>query len=81
MMDLFESKMKRLEEIVERLEEREIPLGESLSLFEEGVALVRELDGILQGAEGKIRMLMEDLRLKELPRDEIEKGDEGDESR
>jgi len=80
-MDLFESKMKRLEEIVERLEEREIPLGESLSLFEEGVALVRELDGILQGAEGKIRMLMEDLRLKELPRDEIEKGDEGDESR
>jgi len=80
-MDLFESKMKRLEEIVERLEEREIPLGESLSLFEEGVALVRELDNILQGAEGKIRMLMEDLRLKELPRDEIEKGDEGDESR
>jgi len=80
-MDLFESKMKRLEEIVERLEEREIPLGESLSLFEEGVALVRELDGILQGAEGKIRMLMEDLRLKELPWDETGKGDEGDEIR
>jgi len=65
-MDPYEKKMTRLEEIVERLEERDIPLGEALALFEEGVGLVRELDTILHGAEGKIRELMDDLRLRDL---------------
>jgi exodeoxyribonuclease VII large subunit len=65
-MDPYEMKMARLEEIVERLEERDIPLGEALALFEEGVGLVRELDTILHGAEGKIRELMDDLRLRDL---------------
>ena len=72
-MDHFEKKMARLEEIVERLEERDIPLGEALSLFEEGVSLVRELDTILHGAEGKIRELMEDLRLRDLDAGDPEK--------
>ena len=37
----FETAMKRLEEIVRTMERGELPLEESLKLFEEGTALVR----------------------------------------
>lgn len=74
-MEPFEKKMARLEEIVERLEERDIPLGEALALFEEGVALVREVDTILHGAEGKIRELMDDLRLRDMDAEKSEESD------
>lgn len=74
-MEPFEKKMARLEEIVERLEERDIPLGEALALFEEGVVLVREVDTILHGAEGKIRELMDDLRLRDMDAERSEESD------
>ncbi len=63
-MNTYEEKMKRLEEIVERLEMRDVPLNEALEIFEEGVRLVREIDAMLHGAEGKIQKLMEGLRLQ-----------------
>lgn len=65
-MKTFEKKMKRLEEIVEKLEDRDINLNKSLELFEEGVKLIKELEGLLNDAEGKIEQLMENLEVKEV---------------
>ncbi len=39
----FEQKLGRLEEIVARLERGDAPLADSLTLFEEGTALIRTL--------------------------------------
>ena len=56
----FEGALERLEEIVRKLEEGEIPLEESLKLFEEGVKLSRLCDQKLQAAERRIEILMKD---------------------
>lgn len=53
----FEAAISRLEEIVRALESGSTPLDESLSLFEEGVALVKLCNERLDGAEQKIKML------------------------
>ena len=54
----FEASMKRLEEIVRAMERGEMPLEESLKLFEEGTALVRACGSMLDEAEMKIVQLM-----------------------
>ncbi len=54
----FEAAMKRLEEIVRTMERGELPLEESLKLFEEGTALVRSCTAQLDEAEMKIVKLM-----------------------
>ena len=54
----FEAAMKRLEEIVRTMERGELPLEESLKLFEEGTALVRGCAKQLDEAEMKIVKLM-----------------------
>ena len=55
----FEAAMKRLEEeIVRTMERGELPLEESLKLFEEGTALVRSCTKQLDEAEMKIVKLM-----------------------
>lgn len=53
----FEVAMKRLEEIVERLESGDLPLDESLLLFEEGIGLSRRAGGLLDQAERKVEAL------------------------
>jgi exodeoxyribonuclease VII small subunit len=58
----FEAALKRLEEIVQKLEKGELPLEESLSLYEEGIRLSRLCHAKLQEAEGKIEILMKDAR-------------------
>jgi len=55
----FEAAMKRLEEIVNRLESGEEPLEASLKLFEEGSALASLCYGKLKNAEQKIRQISE----------------------
>ena len=54
----FEAAMKRLEEIVRVMERGDLPLEESLKLFEEGTALVRSCGKQLDEAEMKIVKLM-----------------------
>ena len=53
----FEEAVERLEEIVKALESGKSGLDETLRLYEEGIALVRECNEKLDGAEQKIRML------------------------
>lgn len=56
----FEDKIKRLEEIVNNIESSEVDLEESIKLFEEGMALSKDCQGLLDGAEQKIKTLMAD---------------------
>jgi exodeoxyribonuclease VII small subunit len=58
----FEAALKQLEEIVQRLEKGELPLEESLKLYEDGIRLSRLCHQKLEEAEGRIEMLMKDAR-------------------
>ena len=50
----FEAALKQLEEIVQKLEKGELPLEESLVLYEQGIRLSRLCHGKLEEAEGRI---------------------------
>ena len=59
----FESSLARLEEIVRAMESGAIMLDESLSLYEEGIKLIKYCTKALDDAEQKVKIL--------------QKGDEG----
>ena len=54
----FEQAMDRLEEIVSLLESGDSPLDKSLSLFEEGVKLVKFCNSQLEKAESSVKQLI-----------------------
>lgn len=54
----FESAMRELEALVERLERGDLPLEEALKQFERGVALTRACQTALKAAEQKVEILM-----------------------
>jgi exodeoxyribonuclease VII small subunit len=61
MTDLkFEDCLARLEQIVGALETGNLPLEESLKVFEEGIALARHCSRYLDDAERRIEMLVKD---------------------
>ena len=57
-MPNFEDSLKKLEEIVAQLERGDVPLEESIRLFEEGTRLSAECRKQLEEAEGKVEMLV-----------------------
>jgi exodeoxyribonuclease VII small subunit len=54
----FERKLTDLEAVVERLEQGDLPLEESVRLFEEGMKLSESCRQELEAAEGRIQILM-----------------------
>jgi exodeoxyribonuclease VII small subunit len=54
----FEDALNKLEKIVSKLEEGDIPLEESLKLFEEGIRLSRFCNQKLDEAERKVEILL-----------------------
>ena len=54
----FETALRDLEEIVERLEQGDLPLEESLAAFERGVLLTRTCQVALKEAEQKVEILL-----------------------
>ena len=50
----FEQSMARLEEIVHHLESGDMPLNDTLALFEEGTALISRCSKMLDEAEQKV---------------------------
>ena len=54
----FEDSIARLSNIVEQLERGDLPLGDSIKLFEEGVSLVRRSQSELDTAEKRIEELL-----------------------
>ncbi len=64
----YEDSLERLEEIVSRLESGNLPLDESLELFEEGTRLTKVCQKRLTEAELRIERLMaEGDRTEEMP--------------
>ena len=58
----FEEALTRLEAVVNRLESGELPLEESLRLFEEGVHLTKVCTHRLEEAERRITILLKNER-------------------
>ncbi|MDH5639949.1 MAG: exodeoxyribonuclease VII small subunit [Nitrospira sp.] len=56
----FEQAMARLEVIVAELEKGDLPLDESLKIFEEGIRLSKNCLKVLEEAERKIEVLVQD---------------------
>ena len=54
----FEAALKRLEEIVKKLEGGELPLDSALELFEEGIQLSRFCNMTLDAAERRVEILL-----------------------
>jgi exodeoxyribonuclease VII small subunit len=54
----FEDALNKLEKIVSKLEDGDIPLEESLKLFEEGIRLSRFCNEKLDEAEKRVEILM-----------------------
>jgi exodeoxyribonuclease VII small subunit len=73
----FEEAMKRLEDIVKSLESGDLPLEDSLSIFEEGMKLAGLCSQRLEEAEQKVTMLVKTSDGKHtLQPFEVEKEDE-----
>jgi exodeoxyribonuclease VII small subunit len=56
----FEEALNKLEKIVSKLEKGDIPLEESLKLFEEGIRLSRLCNQKLDEAEKRVEILLKD---------------------
>ncbi len=54
----FEGSMKRLTEIVQTLEKGELPLEETIGLFEEGVRLAASAQSRLDAAQKRVEELL-----------------------
>ncbi len=59
-MATFEESLKQLEKIVDQLERGDMPLEESIRLFEDGVRLSSACKQELDAAEGKVQILMKE---------------------
>jgi len=55
----LEQTLARLEEIVRRLDEERLDLGDALALFEEGVSHLRDAAGTLAEADARVKRLTE----------------------
>lgn len=54
----FEQSMARLEQIVRAMERGDVPLEESLKLFQEGTELVRSCGKLLDEAQLEVKKIM-----------------------
>jgi len=62
----LEARLRRLDEILARMESDDVPLEEALQLFEEGVAHVREAERVLAAAELRVEELLASGRTRKL---------------
>ena len=57
----IDEKMKKLQEIADKLDKNEVTFEESLKLFEEGNQIVKDLYLELNNAKGKVTILKQEL--------------------
>ena len=55
----FETSLTTLNALIEKMEDGQLPLEQSLQCFEEGVTLIRQCQKMLTAAEQKIQILTE----------------------
>ncbi|MDT9024812.1 exodeoxyribonuclease VII small subunit [Rossellomorea yichunensis] len=68
----FETAMEQLEEIVEKLEEGEVPLEKALEFYQKGMDLSKYCHDTLQKAENQLTKMMTDEGEKAFDLDEEE---------
>jgi len=68
----FEASLKQLEEIVNKMEQGQLSLEQSLGAFEQGIKLTRQCQSTLKQAEQRVAKLM--------PKDDSYQLDEFDDS-
>ncbi|MBB4303899.1 exodeoxyribonuclease VII small subunit [Rhodobium orientis] len=56
----FEKALAELETIVEKLERGDVPLAESIAIYERGEALKKHCDALLKAAEAKVEKIRTD---------------------
>jgi exodeoxyribonuclease VII small subunit len=61
MNETYETKVEQLKEIIEKIEDGNTHLDESIRLYEQGAALVKQCEEILNEAEIKITTLYRDV--------------------
>ena len=71
----FENALKKLEKIVEELENGELPLERAVKKFEEGIKLSAYCGKMLDETEQRIHLLLQeaDGRVREVPFEQAEK--------
>ena len=55
----FEKELKRLDEITRKMEDKNLPLDESIKLYEEGIKITEALQKALKDAETKVEKIIE----------------------
>lgn len=55
----FGKEMERLEQIVDEISSKALPLEESLKLYEEGNQIIKKLEEALKEAESKVEEVIE----------------------
>jgi exodeoxyribonuclease VII small subunit len=60
MAETYEAKVEQLKKIIEKIEDGNTGLDESIQLYEQGAALVRQCECLLAEAEVKISTLSRD---------------------
>lgn len=56
----FEEAMEQLEEIVKQLEDEDLPLEKAISYYEQGMKLSKLCNDLLEDAEKKVTLLVEE---------------------
>lgn len=62
----FEELMAELKEIVESLEDKDIPLEKAISMFEEGMKISKRCSELLNQAEKRVKILLRDQETGEI---------------
>ncbi len=66
----FEKSMEKLEKIAEELEKDDLGLDTSVKLFEEGMELSKKCNEMLQNAEKKITVIIDEQEKNFIPSEE-----------
>ena len=66
----YEKAIKRLEVIITKLENNDIPLEDSIELFQEGIQLCQYCENKLSNIQNKVAQIYEDGQLKEFKSEE-----------
>lgn len=71
-MKNFEERLRKLEEIVEKIRNNDVPIENAISMFEEGMKISKALEKDIEKMEGKVNILMnQPLEVDEKPELEL----------
>ena len=74
----FDKNLEQLDGILRQLESEPLSLDEAFGVFEKGIAIVRETEGMLRDTEQKVTLLSEEGGFDEEPPDDEYDGDDDD---